>query len=172
LGETWKGTRTLPIDSLNQEPIIMKKIKELAFLLAIVLFILFLNMTELSLPSTYAVTTKMNHYTHKINEYIKTITDHNNSKTIYTLQTGSFNKIKDAQKQYVFIMNRLNRENLDYLRIEKVGKFYAVRLGRFKDYSAAKEFTQAVKPHLSTVIALKAHIKDDRIIRLYRKDII
>ena len=74
----------------------MKYIKELVLLLVIVLFILFLNINEASL---HAVTKKMNNYTQKINQYIKTMNYNNNSKTIYTLQTGSFIKIKDAQKE-------------------------------------------------------------------------
>jgi cell division protein FtsN len=157
---------------LNGEPIIMKKIKELAFPLLIVLFILFINMNEISQPSTHAITNKMYKYTQKIYHHIYKMNDNKNTKTVYTLQTGSFIKVNDAQQQYILIMNSLNKKNLDYLRIEKVGDFYAVRLGKFKDNSTAKELVQVVKPHLSSVISLKAHIKDDRIIRLYDKEIL
>ncbi len=38
---------------------------------------------------------------------------------IYTIQTASFKHIADAQKQYDLIEQRLDKEKLHYLRIEK-----------------------------------------------------
>ncbi len=175
MGETWKGicgdgllqmlTANNCTYSLFELGIFnMKYIKELVLLLVIVLFILFLNINEASL---HAVTKKMNNYTQKINQYIKTMNYNNNSKTIYTLQTGSFIKSKDAQKEYVSITNGWSEKNLDYLRIEKVGKFYTVRLGKFEDSAAAEKFLQAINRQLPTVVILKAYIKKERIIRSY-----
>jgi hypothetical protein len=132
-----------------------------------VLFILFLNLNEAPLPSTHAVTKKINNYKQKINQYIKTTNDYKNSKTIYTLQTGSFMKIKDAQEQYVSIMNGVNEKNLDYLRIEKIGKYYTLRLGKFENYASAKKFLQASIPQISKALILKAYVKNERIIKLY-----
>ena len=54
---------------------------------------------------------------------------------IYTFQTGSFIHIEDAQKQFDHIAKLLNEDETDHLRIEKIGKFYSVRLGKFaKNY--------------------------------------
>lgn len=91
------------------------------------------------------------------------------SESIYTIQTGSFISIAPAQKQFDSIVQGLNEKELDYLRIEKIGKFYSVRLGKFEDYATAKKFLQAIKPQLSTAIIMKAYIIDERTVRLYKK---
>ncbi len=90
------------------------------------------------------------------------------SESIYTIQTGSFISIAPTQKQFDSIVQGLNEKELDYLRIEKIGKFYSLRLGKFEDHATAKKFFQAIKPQLSTAIIMKAYIKDERIIRLYK----
>ena len=92
-------------------------------------------------------------------------------RSVYTIQTGSFDSAADAQKQFDSLVQGLNEKELDYLRIEKIGAFYSVRLGKFKDYTTAEKSFEAMKPRLSTAIILKAYIKDERIIRLYPKKI-
>ncbi len=89
------------------------------------------------------------------------------SQLIYTIQTGSFASIAAAQKQFDFIVQRLDEKELDYLRIEKVGKFYSVRLEKFENRVIAKKFLKTIKSRLSTAIILKAYIKNERVIRLY-----
>ena len=61
------------------------------------------------------------------------------------------------------------KKNLHLLRIEKVGKYYSVRLGKFDNYETAKKYLQDVRLRLSEAIILKANIKDERIIRLYEE---
>jgi hypothetical protein len=120
-----------------------------------------------NLVAKHTVTKKMKTYTQKINQQIKTMTDNENSKTIYTVQTGSFMKIEDAQKQYVYIVNGLNEKDLDFLRIEKVGKYYSLRFGKFKNYASAMKLLQDIKSRLSEAMILKAYIKNERIVRFY-----
>ena len=91
-------------------------------------------------------------------------------RSVYTIQTGSFDSVAAAQKQFDSIVQGLNEKELDNLRIEKIGKFYSVRLGKFKDYTTAEKFIKAMKPRLSTAIILKAYIKNERIIKLYEYD--
>ena len=88
----------------------------------------------------------------------------------HTIQTGSFTDIKSAQKQFDSILKRLKEQELSFFRIEKVGKYYSVRLGKFKDYAAANTFLQKNKPQLQGSIILKANIIEDRIIQRYAKD--
>lgn len=90
-------------------------------------------------------------------------------RTVYTIQTGSFMSMVAAQKQFDSITERLSGKALDYLRIEKIGNIYSVRLGKFDDYISAAGFLETVRPRLSEVLILKAFIKDDRIVRLYTK---
>jgi len=88
-------------------------------------------------------------------------------QSIYTIQTGSFPGVTEAEKQYDFIMNILNKEEIDYLRIEKVGKFYAVRLGKFENRSDSEKLYRTVKTHISKAQIMKAYMKNERIIKLY-----
>jgi tetratricopeptide (TPR) repeat protein len=88
-------------------------------------------------------------------------------QSAYTIQTGSFDDVAAAQKQFDSLVQGFNEKELDNLRIEKIGAFYSVRLGKFKDYTTAENFIKAMKPRLSTAIILKAYIKDKRIIKLY-----
>jgi len=91
-------------------------------------------------------------------------------QTIFTIQTGSFIKIEHAQKQFNSLVQTLNENDLDYLRIEKVGKFYSDRLGKFNNYTAAEKFLQAINHKVTGTMILKAYIKDDRIMKLYTID--
>ena len=89
------------------------------------------------------------------------------SQLIYTIQVGSFNSAANAQKQFDSIVQGINEKELDNLRIEKIGKFYSVRLGKFENYASAKKYLRVIKPQLPESILLKAYIKNENIIRLY-----
>jgi hypothetical protein len=88
------------------------------------------------------------------------------SKTIYTIQTGSFMQAERAQKQFDSMLQILNGKKFNFLRIEKIGKYYSVRLGKFIDYNLAEQFMIAAKPELSNAVILSAYIKKERIIRM------
>ena len=102
----------------------------------------------------------------KLNGEVK-VDDQYASRLVYTIQIESLPKISDAQKQFNFILRSINEKNLNMLRIEEIGKYYTVRLGKFENYETAKQFLQEIKPQLSEAIIMKAHIKNDRLIRLY-----
>jgi hypothetical protein len=61
----------------------------------------------------------------------------------------------------------LNGKEFSFLRIEKIGKYYSVRLGRFDNYNNTKKFLQEIKSQLSEAVILKVHIKNERLVRLY-----
>ncbi len=90
------------------------------------------------------------------------------STTIYTIQTGSMIRITDAQKQFNSISRLLNKKELDFLRVEKIGDYYTVRLGKFEDYAAAENLLKTVESRLSTAIIMKAYFKNERIVLLYK----
>jgi hypothetical protein len=87
-------------------------------------------------------------------------------RLVYTVQIHSQKSIEDAQKQFNSVLQSLEKKH-NLLRIEKVGKYYTVRLGKFENYTSAKKFLQEIKPRLSEAIILKAYIKNERIIQLY-----
>ena len=135
-------------------------------------FVLFININIASQHPKYDVTKKGETDSQKIAQYNKAITDNQNvSHTIHTIQTGSFIEIERAQKQFDSIVQILNKSELDYLRIEKVDKYYSVRVGNFQDYAIAKKFLRTNKHHLSPAVILNAYIKDERIIRLHKDSI-
>ncbi len=90
------------------------------------------------------------------------------AQIIYTIQTGSFDDVKPAQNQFDSIVQELNEKQLDYLRIEKIGNFYSVRLGKFEDNAAAEKFLGEVKPHLPTAIVRDAYFIEERIVKTYK----
>jgi hypothetical protein len=135
-------------------------------------FVLFINTNIASQHPTHVVTKKAETDSQKIAQYNKAITDNQNlSHTINTIQTGSFIAIERAQKQFDSLAQILNKSELDYLRIEKVDKYYSVRVGNFQDYAIAKKFLRTNKHHLSSAVILNAYIKDERIIRLHKDSI-
>jgi len=89
------------------------------------------------------------------------------SELFHTIQTSSFSSVTDAQKQFDAIVNKLDETQLDKLRIEKIGKFYSVRLGKFTDYTSAERFFSSVKPKLPNAAVMTAYIKKKRIVKLY-----
>ena len=90
------------------------------------------------------------------------------AQIIYTIQTGSFDDVKPAQNQFDSIVQELNEKQLDYLRIEKIGNFYSVRLGKFEDNAAAEKFLKEVKPHFPTAIVRDAYFIEERIVKIYK----
>ncbi|MEN8265171.1 MAG: lytic transglycosylase domain-containing protein, partial [Nitrospirota bacterium] len=107
-----------------------------------------------------------------IEQYYKAITDNQNVyNTIYTVQTGSFSEIERAQKQFDSIVQILNKRELEYLRIEKVDKYYCMRLGKFEGYTKTEKLLQVIKPQFLKAIIMEAYMKDERIIRLHKDSI-
>lgn len=90
------------------------------------------------------------------------------SRLIYTIQTGSFLHAADARKQFNSMVQRLNETELDYLRIEKIGKFYSVRLGKFEKRYEAEKFLRTIQQQPATFLLMKAYDKKERIERLYK----
>ena len=89
------------------------------------------------------------------------------SELFYTIQSGSFPDIKHARRHFDSILERLHEKDLSYLRIEKVGGFYSVRIGRFEDYDTAEKLLKANESQLYKAMILKAYIKDERIVALH-----
>ncbi|MEN8264723.1 MAG: SPOR domain-containing protein [Nitrospirota bacterium] len=88
-------------------------------------------------------------------------------QTVFTIQTGSFTYAPNAQEQFLSLINKLENEELSFLRIEKIGEFNAVRLGKFENYKIAEKFLNTVKPRISTAIIMKAYIKEQRTIQKF-----
>ncbi len=93
--------------------------------------------------------------------------DSHAEQSIFTIQAGSFGSDSDAHKQFDLIAGRLKKEALAYMRIERIGKFYTVRIGKFNDRPEAEEFLLINKAGLPGAIIMSAYYKDERIEKLY-----
>ena len=89
------------------------------------------------------------------------------NNTVFTVQAGSYTYKVNAENKYKSLIHDLNAADLDQLRIEKVGDYYTVRLGRFEQYGTAMKFLNAMNSRLSSSIVLEAYIKNERIVALH-----
>lgn len=87
-------------------------------------------------------------------------------ETIYTIQTGSFKDDQRAEKQFRIIEQSLEETALQALRIEKIGEFYAVRVGKFASLAATEQFLRENELSLKGALVMKAYIIDERIIMI------
>jgi hypothetical protein len=86
---------------------------------------------------------------------------------IHTIQMGSFLRSADAKKQFNSIVQKLNYKGLDYLRIEKIGDYYCVRIGKFEDRVTAEEYLKERDFQIIRPLITKAYMKDERIEAMY-----
>ena len=84
----------------------------------------------------------------------------------YTIQTDSYSIKEAAEKRYQDLAALLADDQLDYLRIERVGSYYTVRLGKFESRDAAEELLGQVGGLLPGAVILQAYIKEERILAM------
>jgi hypothetical protein len=85
-------------------------------------------------------------------------------QTIYTIQIGSYLTFARAQNEFNSIMEALTKEYCSFLRVERVGSFYTVRLGKFERYSNAENLIKSLPSNMPNVKILKAYLKYDRLL--------
>lgn len=90
-----------------------------------------------------------------------------NSTSIYTIQIASFSTVKKADEEFTQITQTINRDELAYLRIEKIGNFYSLRLGKFNSNMDAIKFLESIKAKLPDSMIVNAYFRENRIIRLH-----
>lgn len=91
---------------------------------------------------------------------------------IYTIQTGSFINEATAGKHFDSLIETLKKDELEYLRIEKIGKYFTVRIGKYESRDKAEVFLNTITPRLPSAIIIDAYIKKDRIIKLYKDQLL
>jgi tetratricopeptide (TPR) repeat protein len=93
------------------------------------------------------------------------------AQLFYTIQTASFTNMSEAEEKFNAIAKKLNEEERDHLRIEKIGKFYTVRLGKFDDYKTTSEFLNTIKAKISQATVMDAYIKEERIKKIFKRTV-
>ena len=86
----------------------------------------------------------------------------------YTIQAGSYAGEQEGLRHYQKLADTLPESLRSYLRVEKVGRYYTVRVGKFEDRDAAEEFYAQTEQYLPKSIVLQAYIKDERIFLIYQ----
>lgn len=84
----------------------------------------------------------------------------------YTIQIGSFLEIDRAEREFNHIAELLQAKTYDNLRIEKIGEFYVVRIGKYDTFSSAEAIFRELVHKIDSPTVLKAYIKEERIIKL------
>ncbi len=92
---------------------------------------------------------------------------HAKESVLYTVQTGSFTNDTIATKQFNSLLKSLDGVETEHLRIEKIGKYYAVRIGNFGGYAAANEFLQARAAQFKGAIIVKTNFNEEIIVKQY-----
>jgi tetratricopeptide (TPR) repeat protein len=63
----------------------------------------------------------------------------------FSIQTGHFQELKNAEKQFDWLQKRLSDGDAHFLRIEKTGDYFVVRIGRFDSISDEAGLLESVK---------------------------
>ena len=87
--------------------------------------------------------------------------------TVYTVQTGSFKLLEQAERQFDLLEAGLKEADLEHLRIEKIGDFYSVRIGRFDNYADADSLFKDVRSLIDSTIIVSAYYREERIVKFH-----
>lgn len=82
-----------------------------------------------------------------------------------TIQISSSKKIDDAEQDFAKLSAQLSKDENEFLRIEKVKSYYAVRLGKFQKEGEAKIVLAKLRGSFPGAFLLRAFIKPERIVR-------
>ncbi len=80
-------------------------------------------------------------------------------RVIYTIEVGTYSRLKEAINELKAISEQLGKEMLDSLRIERHGMNYSLRIGIFNTYKDAEEFL-ASRASLKGVVVQSRYSKE------------
>ena len=98
-----------------------------------------------------------------INAFSKDRENDDTPQKIYTIQMGSFLTLDRAQNEFNSLMGALTNKYRSFLRVEKIGKFYTVRIGEFESYRNAENFIESAPLNILKTNIIKAFLKYDRL---------
>jgi hypothetical protein len=94
------------------------------------------------------------------------------SQLVHTIQLSSFTHADEAEKYFDAVEHQLHHMARDYLRIEKVGKYYAVRTGNYGNYNEATLSLDAISNQVPSAIIIKAYIIDERTVKKLTEELL
>ncbi|MBC8413349.1 tetratricopeptide repeat protein [bacterium] len=96
------------------------------------------------------------------------LTDLDDDRLYHTIQLISYVNEAPARRQFEVIAGRLKKNELPFLRVEKVGKYYALRLGRFESYHDVSGLYESLKDEIPEAAVIKGYVRGDRVVKIYR----
>jgi hypothetical protein len=88
-------------------------------------------------------------------------------QSFYTVQIASFTDIQQAKDAFESFKEKLKEVRPEYLRIEKIGKYYSIRAGKFNEQSDADLLLESIKKDVTSAIVMNAYFIEERIIEMY-----
>ncbi|VAW35368.1 hypothetical protein MNBD_DELTA03-190, partial [hydrothermal vent metagenome] len=85
-------------------------------------------------------------------------------KLIYTIQAASFKGPKDATRLYKWLEAKLPLANRQYLRLEQIDAFFAIRAGKSRDAKSLKTTLALIKKMVPGSHIMRAYYREARII--------
>ena len=90
------------------------------------------------------------------------------AELIHTIQIGSHLTEPRAKQQYGSVLDMLKEEERGYLRIEKIGNYYVLRLGGFTTSREAEGLLLTVNTVYPDAIMMTAYISANRLVKMHR----
>lgn len=85
----------------------------------------------------------------------------------YTLQLKNFLKIEEAKIELNKLAGKLDKSDRENLRIEKSGKYFSLRIGKFDTHRLAVSFLTKLKDAIPYAVVLKINNGEEHIISRY-----
>jgi SPOR domain len=86
---------------------------------------------------------------------------------IFSVQVGSTQKLKNAEKQCHALRRKIDPAHLEDWRIEKNGSRYAVRVGRFNEEKPARKLLSAINQTVAQAFLWKGDYNKSHVVRRY-----
>lgn|GEM_PF-3424145 len=80
----------------------------------------------------------------------------------FTIQAGSFHSLENAQKRYRLLKDVLSSEGREFLRLEKKGPYYVLRIGTFQDIKTAERVLQEARTTASDAYLIHSPLPEGR----------
>ena len=85
-------------------------------------------------------------------------------KEYFTIITGSYKVAENAKSDFYVLQKLINDQQKDSLRIELVGGYHTLRVGKFEREVEALKLLKIVEPQFEQATVLSAYVKPDRIV--------
>ena len=83
----------------------------------------------------------------------------------FTIMVGSYRAVENAEKDFKVLEESIVPSLIAYLRIEMIGGFYILRVGKFKQKGEAEDLLPVVRRKFKEARVLSAFFRPERIVK-------